>query len=186
MMANLMFFFGGLIIHDRENLLTDADLRRAAAVMEKGDIILVGALRRLSSMVIGTPVTHAILYVGYRTFVHSIPDGVVEASLHQVFTEYDTIVVLRAKSSDYKKIGLATASVVKEIGKPFDFEYKDDQAKFYCSELINYAYKEANISTCIDSTEKLIHPKRFINPCFDVIYTSHNIEIRDNEITLKH
>ncbi|PIZ76630.1 hypothetical protein COY05_00625 [Candidatus Peregrinibacteria bacterium CG_4_10_14_0_2_um_filter_38_24] len=37
--ANVLFFFSGMIIHPRDNWLTQADLRGAHKLLKKGDVV---------------------------------------------------------------------------------------------------------------------------------------------------
>ncbi len=173
--ANLIFFFGSTIIHPRKNLLSNDDLKSAKKLLKKGDIVLVGGLRRLSSMIIHGPITHAMMYIGHRRFIHAICDGVGIDSLHKIFCEYDTMAILRPKTTSKEKIKKAIAFALSKIGTPFDFEFKNDQKKFYCSELVNDSLKFAKIKTGLSKTNNQIHPKLFINSHFKKIFHSHNL-----------
>lgn len=181
-LANIIFFFGGTIIHPRKNLLKNHDLREAKKVLKKGDIVLVGGLRRFSSLIIKGPLTHSMMYIGHRGFIHSIADGVEIDNMHSVFCEYDTMLILRSKCQNQQKINKAVTFALSKIGHPFDFEFKDDQEKFYCSELLNSAFKYAKIENGLpEHGKKSIHPKRFINKNFKAVFISHNLTIKNFE-----
>lgn len=177
-MANIMFFVGGTIIHHRENLLTDADLKRAKKSLKAGDVVLVGGHRRFSSLVIKGPVTHAMLYIGSRRFVHAVVDGIEIDSLHAVFCEYDTMVILRAIDADKNKIKKALKFALSRVGVPFDFEFNNNPEAFYCSELILRAFRDAGIKTGLRvSGTSPIHPMKFVNKHFRIVFLSHGLEL---------
>ena len=184
MWANILFFFGRIIIHKRKNLLNTRDIKRAPVLLKKGDIVLLGNLHRLSSIFIGSPVTHSALYLGRREFLHSIVDGVTTSSLHDILTEYDTLVILRSKYALKKSMRQAISYARSHIGEPFDFEFEDDDKKLYCSELINKSFCDAEIPTGIARNKKRIHPKEFLNNHFVTVFMSHNLAIKDSKLIL--
>lgn len=190
MLANALFFLGGMVIHHRENWLNNWDFIRALRRLEKGDIALVGGLRRFSSLVIGDVVTHALIYVGRRTFVHSIADGVETVGLHDVYSEYDTMVILRPDPSHKHTIEKAVSYAFAQIGKPYDFDFEKDAEKFYCSELVYYAFKHADFDLGISKNDsaalrKALRPSVFVSGHFKPIFLSHNIVFANGRLKLK-
>lgn len=177
-LANVMFFFAGIIIHHRKNLLTNKDLRHAIRKIKKGDVVLAGNLRRASHFIIRGPVTHSMFYAGRRTFIHSIADGVEEVSLHGVFTEYDTLIILRHKTAHKRKIKEMLKEAAALIGRPYDFEFNGNGKKFYCCKLIQRCLQKAGIKSGLKNHHAPIHPQEFINPEFKIIFRSHNIQIK--------
>ncbi|EKD67421.1 MAG: hypothetical protein ACD_48C00422G0003, partial [uncultured bacterium] len=130
-LANLIFFFGATIIHSRNNLLTESDLKKAKQVLKKGDVILVGGLKRLSSFAIRGPVTHSILYTGWNCAIHSIADGVETIHLHDLLCEYDTMLILRHKEASRSKIKKVIRYAFDQIGKPYNFDFNLNKTRFY-------------------------------------------------------
>ncbi len=188
--ANLLFFFGGTIIHHRKNLLNNWDFLRATRSLKAGDIVLVGGLRRLSSIFIGGPVTHTLLYIGRRRFVHSIADGVEYAALHDVFCEYDTMAILRPKKISKAKVWKIIECAEAQVGKPYDFDFEIGGKKFYCSELIEFACHRAGFDCGVEprpekNREDIIRPLRFINDKFKIVMLSRNLRIKDRQLELR-
>lgn len=185
-MANIMFFIGGTIIHHRENILTDADLKCAKKLLKPGDVVLVGGKRRFSSLVIRGPVTHAMLYIGSRRFIHAVVDGTEIDSLHAVFCEYDTMAILRAIDVDKKKIKEALKYALRLVGVPFDFEFNNNPEAIYCSELICKVFKYAGIKTGLRiSGTSAIHPTKFVNRHFKIIFLSHSLGLKNGTLIIK-
>lgn len=180
--ANLLFFFGGIIIHPRKNWLTKADLWRAYRALKKGDIILVGGLRRLSKIFIDDIFTHSLIYVGGRKFVSSTIDGVEIDSLYAVFCEYDDIVVLRHKSflkdGGNRRRKAFVKGALAQIGRPYDFEFSGKKGSFYCVQLINYAAECSGMKVLQFDNPRthILYPRNFLNKYFDIVFASHNLE----------
>jgi hypothetical protein len=180
--ANLLFFFGGIIIHPRNNWLTKADLRGAYKVLKKGDVVLVGGLRELSKIFIDDIFTHVMIYVGGRRFVNSVGDGVEIDSLHAVFCQYDDMVVLRhkdfaRKNGDKKRKAFVKAGLA-QVGRPYDFEFAGKKESFYCVQFVNYAASCAGIKILQFDNPKthILYPRNVLNKYFDVVFVSHNLK----------
>lgn len=190
--ANILFFIGGIIIHHRKNLLIKDDLRKAFKTLKKGDIVLVGGLRKASAIAINAPLTHSMLYIGHRTFVHSIGDGVEYVSLHEVFCEYDTMMILRLKKSYKKAIGEMIRYAKKQVGRPYSFDFKMKKNMFYCSALIHYSLKAAGLNPKNFETSnyksllksRTLHPMDFIGKGFETVFKSHNLMMKNKRIVL--
>ena len=103
-MANTIYFFTSIIIHDRKNQLTNMNIWSVRKNMKKGDILLVGNLRNLLCKVMKCPVTHSAVFAGDHMMIISKADGVRYIALHEIFTNYDTIVVLRHKKRTWRKM----------------------------------------------------------------------------------
>ncbi len=191
-LANIAFFVFGTIIHHRKNLLNKKDIRQAKKILKKGDIILVGGLRRLTSLIIRGAVTHSMIYLGHNRIIHAIADGVEIDHLYDVFCEYDTLAILR--STDHhlnpkiyrKKIEKVLEYAKSKIGKPYDFEFKAGKKEFYCTELLYFSFKKARIDTGVQLTRKKLplHPSKFINNHFQIILLSHNLKLVNGEIVI--
>lgn len=164
--ANILFFFGKTIIYRRKNKLTEKDFKKAIKVIKRGDVVLVGGLRRFSHFFIGNKVTHSLLYVGDNNLVHSIVDGVEKVCLKEIFSEYDTMIILRPMANE-KVMDKVIKYAEKQIGKPYDFEFKEDGEKFYCAELIKTSFEKAGFE--IRNPKKIIYPIDFIANDFKMV-----------------
>lgn len=160
--------------------MTESDLKKAKQVLKKGDVILVGGLKRPSSLAIRGPVTHTILYTGWNCAIHSIADGVVTIHLHDLLCEYDTMIILRHKKANKKHIKKIIRYAFDKIGRPYDFEFNLKKDKFYCTELIYHAFKSAGLEIEIKNKNKIIRPINLIGKDFKLIFKSHNLEINKN------
>ena len=202
--ANLIFFITGIIIHPRKNQLNHFDLIKARLLLRKGDVVLWGNLREVATLFIHGPSTHASIYLGRRKFVEAVFDGVQINILHHFFTQYDTMIILRLPKKTKKKrkiIKLAIHHALEQVGKPYDFDFSGRSNKFFCSELVNYAYLKAKHNTKLRSIgrfkksqgliRKMILASRALHPIsfaekgnFDIVYVSHNLDVK-KKITLK-
>ena len=196
--ANILYFFTGIIIHPRKNLLSHQDLIKARLILRKGDIALLGNLRETSALFIRGSVTHTALYTGRRRFIHAIGDGVEYVSLHHLFTEYDTMVVLRLPRATNKKksiIKKAISYAHSQLGKPYDFDFKKGIDKIFCTELINESYRHAGHDTKLRTITKVksfedkilkyistatfaLRPEQFMESNFDIVFLSHNLRVK--------
>lgn len=201
--ANFLFFFFGIIIHPRNNWLTHDDLVRARLTLRKGDILLVGNSGTVLSSVIHEPVTHSAIYVGHHRFIHSFPDGVQYISLYKVYTDYDTMVLLRLPKKTRNKgkiIDKVMHYVKKQYGKPYDYEFKQGVQSFFCTELVNESYRHAGYDSGLTSLKRpkriikkieekingaadALEPINFLNGNFEVVFLSHNLELKHNKLS---
>ena len=200
--ANLMFLLGGIIIHPRKNLLTNKDLMQARSILRRGDIILAGNLRTFYSLTIKEPVTHSGLYVGGNKIIHSIPDGVKYLSLHKLFTDYDTLAILRLPGNVKNRRNIIRDAIYyakTEKEKPYDFDFKKGIQSFFCTKLVNESFKQAGYDSGLVSIkrpnnkiEKLkkhftgaveaLHPFCFLNGNFNIVFVSHNLAFEGKKL----
>lgn len=190
--ANILFFIGGIVIHPRKNALSKEDLTQAYKTLKKGDLVLVGDLKKIGSMIIDAPITHATLYIGHRTLIHAIRYGVEYTSLHKIFCDYDTMLILRLKKSSKKTIKEMITYAKKQIGKPYSFDFKMNKGTFYCSTLIHYILKAAGLNPKNFETSNYksllkpnsLHPMNFISKGFEIVCKSHNLMMKNKKIVL--
>jgi cell wall-associated NlpC family hydrolase len=177
--ANILFFLGGTIIHPRKNALKPSDLKKAQKILKRGDLVLVGGLRRISKLAINPRgfITHSLIYLGRRSFIHSIADGVEIDGTHDIFCEYDTMIILRPKTHSKTKITKLEKVAKSLIGTPYDFEFNKDKSKLYCTQFVQRSYEMAGIKTGISKSKNPILPEDFLNSNFNLVFTSHNLEI---------
>jgi len=186
-----MFLVGVTKITTRPNGLTKDDYHKALHVVRRGDVILVGSLRRVSKFFIRGPVTHAALYIGKGKVIHAISDGVQKDIFREFFSEYDTLAIMRANiEADKKQIIKKSISYAKkQIGKPFNFFLTPSQQELFCSQLINNAFHHANFNTGITNyseakdiirkeiaATRALHPKNFVYANFSLIFASSSLK----------
>ncbi|MBU0457409.1 MAG: YiiX/YebB-like N1pC/P60 family cysteine hydrolase [Nanoarchaeota archaeon] len=201
---NIIFFISATIIHPRKNLLTQQDLRKAKYKLRKGDIILIGILKTILSQIIPGVINHSAMYVGRRKFIHSNAGGVHYMSFHELFTENDTLAIVRIPKSvkERRKIIRQAIKYAKnQYGKPYDFEFKKGSKCFFCTELVNEAYKEAGYKTGFSSLRKYrsiskkfeekitsaadaLLPADFLKGRFELVFLSHNLRVKKKEFIL--
>jgi len=164
--ANIIFLVGKTIIYRRKNKLTEEDMKKALKVVKKGDIVLVGGLRRFSHFFIGNQFTHSLIYAGNQHLIHSVADGVEKVNFKEIFSEYDTMIILRSRL-DKRGIGSAIKYANSQIGKPYDFEFSRGTDKFYCAELIKASFEKAGLK--IKNPKKIVYPIDFIANDFKMV-----------------
>jgi len=145
--ANVMFWLGTTKFAFRHCLLTRADHKKALRILQKGDIVLVGAHRKMSTVFIPGPVTHSLLAMNKKKLIHAIGDGVAEKKFTQLFHEYDTLMIVRPEIPDKKKKDIIYEAIKfakKQMGKPYDFVFNyEEKDTFFCTQLISDSYDAA-------------------------------------------
>lgn len=200
--ANFVYFISGIIIHHRKNSLTHKDIIKAKHKIRKGDVVLVANHRDLSSLAITGIATHAMLYLGHRKFIGAEGDGVTLSTWHHVATEYDVLIILRIPrfiENRKSKIREACVFAEKQLGKPYDFFFESDYAKYFCTELVNTAFHHAKFHTGLSSVKpshnvlkkiekkifsgtQALKPDQFLTSNFDIVFISHNLEYNNGKL----
>lgn len=140
LLANLAFAFAITKRKYRGPLLTDEDYTTSRALLKKGDIVLVGSTRRMSSLIIRGPVTHTLMHVGDEKLIHAWVDGVEEEQYKTLFSEYDTLAILRPAYNE-KEAKAAVETIRSYLGQPFDFWFTSDKESLYCVELLQKVFQ---------------------------------------------
>lgn len=199
--AQALFLGASIVIQDRDNLLTQKDIRGARKVLQRGDILLVGNLRLLFSKLVSGPVTHSLLYIGKRRFVHATVDGVGYITYQEVANMYDTMVILRVPES-HRTRTLTTKAIRfarAQVGKAYNFFLNEKELSFFCSQLVNSAYLDAGYDTQLQTRKRsdfgidmILHPRAFgigalqasdfVKGQFGIVFTSQNLSFRDNKL----
>ena len=201
--CNVLFFFSRIIIHQRENELSSKDLLKANLLLRKGDIVLCGEHETILSLLIHDPVNHAAIYVGKRRFVEAIGKGVEYVSFHKLFTAYHSLVILRAAKGTKRIIIRNAVKFAKStVGQPYNYEFLQKGEGYFCSQLVNEAYRSAGYNTNLTSIslarttrkrleEKLskaadaLRPARMVKGNFRIIFVSHNLKLKGKKLFTK-
>ena len=111
-------------------------------MINTGDIVLRYYINYLDSYLIKGTFTHAALYIGNDTIVHSVATGVEFIDIYD-FLHCDGIVVLRLKNelTDNQKQNVCDYAI-SQIGKQYDFFFDFESEETYCcTELVYWAYE---------------------------------------------
>ncbi|MEI7452522.1 MAG: YiiX/YebB-like N1pC/P60 family cysteine hydrolase [Candidatus Falkowbacteria bacterium] len=133
----------------RKNRLGKKDYFAAKEIIKPGDLVLVGGFRTVSGFFMGKTFTHSLLYIGDGQCIHADADGVDTITFAELFLAYDTMVILRAKIEyDYEAVIQKVITFAKsQIGKPYDFYLEHRRDRYFCTQLINVAFKNAGFDT---------------------------------------
>lgn len=182
--------------HQRTNHLSHKDILKAYLTLRKGDIILLGNLKRLRSVIIPGPFTHAAFYLGHKKVIHATPEGVGYATLHHLVSVSDTFAILRIQNVKHRWniITKAAAFAKQQLGSHYDSFFRHQKHLFFCTELINSAFHHAGYHTGLRDIKpfhatfwqkmekKLIQvehwlmPEELIRGRFKLMFLSHNLE----------
>ncbi len=180
---NIIFLIVVTKIFQRKNFLRKKDFKRSRKVIQPGDLVLVAGHTRIMSLVTHDFVSHSLLYVGNKKLVHSIADGVQEMKFVKLFKEYDTLMILRPKNITQSQVTKSIDFVSKQLGKPYDFEFVPGEKEFFCTQLINDAYKHSGFKTGVSNFIKNsagmrmpLKAKGFLKGNFKVIFYSNSLE----------
>jgi uncharacterized protein YycO len=193
---NIVSMVGDIEMESGPNKLNDDDIEKAKKTLQKGDVVLVGALRDLTTVAIGGNFTHAMIYIGNDQFIEAKARGVRIIDAQQVYEDYDTMVITRPYQNELPIINAMLEYALAQVGKPYDFEFNEGDDAFYCSELVAAAYEAAGINmptarvrpnqTILATlfTDKTIHPEMLLGGNFETVFSSHNIEVSNNRTQL--
>ncbi|MBI2668288.1 hypothetical protein HYX14_00430 [Candidatus Woesearchaeota archaeon] len=202
--ANLLYWITGMIIHSRKNLLTQRDIIRARVRLRRGDILLLGNLRESSSLFITGPLTHSAIYVGRRRVIEAVGRGVQYNGLQHLFSNYDTLAILRLPKGTRRRhwiIHKAIRFAKEQLGKPYDFDFDAKSGKYFCTELVNKAFRQAGHNTglrdikpfrtffekmekLLFTVRKILQPEEFVRGNFRVVFMSHNLRMKRRRMVL--
>jgi len=202
----VIFFGTGLLIEKRMNKLTQQDIYKILLKVRRGDILLMGIFHEATSLLIPGALTHSGLYVGRRKVIHAIAPMVQYAYLHDLLKHYDTFAILRIPRATKRRLRIIRKTIrfaKQMVGKPYGFDADSTiRGKFFCTELINKAYRQAGYKTKLKSLKpfltffekiekifitarKALLPSEFLYGNFEVVFLSHNLELRGKKLVLK-
>ncbi len=158
--------------------------------------MLLGNFREASSWIIKGSVTHSVMYLGKNKFIQAVGDGVMYISLKEIFGHFDTFVLLRILKHTkhrYKIIHKALEFARAQIGMPFNFDFAKRKDSFFCTQLINTAYRKAGYNTGIGYLTKnhsslknklrnQLIPTNFIKGNFRIVLLSHNLRLKGKKL----
>lgn len=200
-LSNIIFQIAVTKTSLQDKMLTQKDCEIAKKVLRRGDLLLVGQLKRISRYLISGPVTHATLYIGNNEIIHAVSDGVEIINLKDIFAEYDTMIILRPEIDPNKKDRVVDRTIeyaTSQIDKPFNFFFEKGKRQFCCTQLVNESFKQANFETGLKNFKKMkffgklfksnipLHPANFTKGNFDIVYLSSNlVQDKRGDIKLK-
>jgi hypothetical protein len=160
--------------------------------LKQGDILLTRSNKKNSKLickVTKSNFSHAILYIGETSYIHSDVDGVHSGNIQRLLIdEFEFVKVVRIKDQDViekaviyacSQIGVpySKASAANAFAKAFS---KLDAKKQYCSRLVAKAYESAGIKLVLNCDVCL--PQEILDSQF--VYEINNCvyKARDEEI----
>ena len=170
MVGNIQIFPGPLFLllwGSTSYKIKGLEQRHILGLLKKGDILLRRYDRYLSGLVIPGFYTHAALYSGDGRIVHAVTKGVCEEDI-LTFLRADYVAVLRHPGlRKYRTDGIIDRAR-NQIGKGYDFLFETgDDDRFYCTELIKYAYEILDIPS-----RKTITPDRLLKADLSLVFDS--------------
>lgn len=197
-LSQLLFVILVTKITLRKNHLEEEDYLLAIKAIKAGDVILVGGFRAISGLFMGKFFTHSLLYIGAGECIHADADGVDTIPLKELFTAYDTLIILRPQIiTNGEEIIQATINFANnQIGKPYDFYLEHRHDRFFCTQLINVAFEHAGFDTGVGLKEKLrqdflwifwrirkvVRADDFLKGNFETIYISKSLKAKNQQI----
>lgn len=143
-------------------------------ILEPGDVLIRGYDDYLDGKFIPDEngYSHAGMFIGNEEVIHAVSPTV--DKIHIVdFCLSDRIMVLRPIEGQIQAI----ISAYEKIGQPYDFNYKTDDNRIYCFELIDRCYPQAKMKThVVKKFWGIVKRKCFLaksiyqNPFFKKVY----------------
>ncbi len=134
-------YFPWIIWHPLFHRLKGFEIRQILKIIRPGDILVRRNEGWLTAKAIPGYFMHAALYIGDNKVAHATTSGTGKEDILDFFRT-DSVAVLRAltKREQIKK----AISIGKEMAAehiPYDFEFKDENGKVYCTEFINICFE---------------------------------------------
>jgi len=194
MLSQVVFIILVTKITNRKNHLKKEDYENAKEIVHLGDLVLVGGFRTVSGFFMGKTFTHSLLYIGNGECVHADADGVDTITFAELFLAYDTMLILRPKIKHNREeiIRKAIAFAKSQIGKPYDFYLEHRRDRYFCTQLINVAFKQAGFDTGVGIKTKIkkhflrifwrikrvVKAGDFLRGNFSIVFISKNLRRR--------
>jgi uncharacterized protein YycO len=196
-LANAVNYVGDIKLENRKSFLSKQDYKIAKKKLKMADIVLVGDMKSASSLFIGGPLTHTLIYIGKKKFIHAEGPGVNIIKLSKVIKKYDSMMILRPYERKLSRLNRVIQYARKQLGKPYDFEFGAGTDKFYCSDLIYNSYEAAGINLKIKKPKRfkisiptlwnsqVLHPMDFMRGRVRVVFKSHNLKILKGKVEMR-
>ena len=113
-----------------------ADTRAAMKQIHPGDLVLRKYRHYLDGFFIPGRFSHTGIYVGHGKVIHAVAEGVSEIDLID-FLRCDAFAIVRPKAGAKNAI----EKLYGWLGKPYDFDFKSGNDRYYCHELAAEAYR---------------------------------------------
>lgn len=133
-----------IVWHPTTFLAKGTHTREAINILRAGDIILRKYNCYLDGLFIPGKYSHTGIFIGNDSVIHAIAEGVESCDVID-FLRCDGFCVLRPSSGQENAI----LSAEKFLGLPYDFDFKQDNNKFYCHELVAGCYPMLEIKQII-------------------------------------
>jgi hypothetical protein len=197
-LGNIIFFILVTKVTLRKNHLAIADYLAAKDLIKAGDVILAGGFRSVSHFFMGKFFTHSLLYAGGGECIHASADGVDTITLEELFTEYDTLIILRPEISSEagKIVGQVVDFARSQIGKPFDFYLEHHNDSYFCTQLVKKSFDAAGFDVGVGVQPKIrqdflwifwrirraLRADDFLRGNFTKIFISEGLKEKNKEI----
>jgi hypothetical protein len=197
-LSQALFIFLVTKVTMRKNHLEEDDYLSAKELIQRGDLVLVGGFRAISGLFMGKFFTHSLLYVGQGECIHADADGVDTISFQELFSAYDTLIILRPKINDnYEEtIDKVIDFAQKQMGKPYDFYLEHRHDRYFCTQLINDSFKDAGFDTGVGIKDEIrqnflyifwrirrvVRADDFLRGNFSTIFISRSLKAKNQEI----
>lgn len=146
----------------------------AISLLKVGDILVTHEDQRLTSLFIKGEYDHAAI-LSPAGIIEAVGDdyvngknigGVRKTDLEEFLFLMDKVAIIRPITTTPEQNYMAGTNAISYVGKGYDYEFKIDKSKIYCSELVYLSYKEFGIFN--DLKHSKILPQHFRDLCDDV------------------
>lgn len=182
--GDFLLISGNIKVAFRKNLLNRREYSKIAGKLEPGDLVFAGSKREISRFFLRGDLTHALIYIGKKKFIHStLRHGVGGIYLRELFDKYDFLEAYRYSEISPKKRKSLMIFLLKSYGKAYDFRFlKNNKNEFYCTKLVELAYASADIKIKNKKENSLIpygsttHPEDLILHDFELVFSSQSLQ----------
>jgi uncharacterized protein YycO len=117
------------------------EVRKIIKALKTGDIILRRYNGYLNTLFTPGFWGHAGLYAGNDKVIHAVGKGVIMEDILD-FCRTDSVAVLRIKNmkNPMLKKALSTARIFLKEHVQYDYRFRDENGKVYCTEMVNECY----------------------------------------------
>lgn len=188
--ANMIHFFGDLKVLPVMNQLTKEDIKKFKKTLKPGDVVLAGGLGLLSSLFVQGAVTHALIYLGKKKFVHVTAHGVGKAKTKVLYKNSDTLMILRHPDMNKIKLKQLSHFLKGQMGLPYNFDFEKTDDSYICSDLVKDAFDACDLTLELPPMDtylfhELVHPKDYAScKVLEVQYMSSNLKMKDGRVVL--